>query len=129
MNECKNVYAIHIVKELSYLIEQLKKNGDIRWDNGKLLSEISFKESLGYKTLVCKVILTTDNRLIIVKPPKTNTFKENMQFLSEPVEGVDVTILEIQTNIGFVPYIDYLDIIAVQYGFNDYKDMCLSKVS
>lgn len=30
---------------------------------------------------------------------------------------------EVKTNIGSIPYPDYLDIIAQQSGFEDYSDM------
>ena len=40
-----------------------------------------------------------------------------------PVNGIETETVLVDTNIGQIPYIDYLDIVAIQYGFDDYKDM------
>ena len=40
-----------------------------------------------------------------------------------PVNGINAETVLIDTNIGKIPYIDYLDIVAIQYGFDDYEDM------
>lgn len=40
-----------------------------------------------------------------------------------PVNGIETETVLVNTNIGKIPYIDYLDIVAIQYGFDDYEDM------
>lgn len=40
-----------------------------------------------------------------------------------PVNGIETEAVLVDTNIGKIPYIDYLDIVAIQYGFDDYEDM------
>ena len=40
-----------------------------------------------------------------------------------PVNGIEAETVLVDTNIGKIPYIDYLDIVAIQYGFDDYEDM------
>lgn len=40
-----------------------------------------------------------------------------------PVNGIESETVLVDTNIGKIPYIDYLDIVAIQYGFDDYEDM------
>ena len=40
-----------------------------------------------------------------------------------PVNGIETETVLVNTNIGKIPYIDYLDIVAIQHGFDDYEDM------
>ena len=40
-----------------------------------------------------------------------------------PVNGNNAETVLVDTNIGKIPYIDYLDIVAIQHGFDDYEDM------
>ena len=40
-----------------------------------------------------------------------------------PANVIETETVLVNTNIGKIPYIDYLDIVAIQYGFDDYEDM------